>query len=368
VPSRGVPDDSYGSNRALNMGYATSKERHAELPLSPSDPDVLPGTHDINAPDGPGGLEGKGYIWDVALQRGLTVRNWGLAPTMFSSATLIWEVSNSPTLVRDPYKQAQTIFRTSKASLMHRSDPYYYTFDPGYPDYWRVKEWKREFNQFCAANSAPNLMLMWLANDHFGEFGRAIDGVNTPETQMADNDYGMGLVVEAVAHSPFAKDTLIVSIEDDAFDGPDHIDAHRTVVLFAGAYVRQHAVVSTRYTTVSVVKTIEEILGIGPIGLNDALAAPMSDVFDPSAATWSYKAIVPDVLYSTKLPLPPAHHAVNALPKHSAAYWAKTMAGQDFSGPDRIDPVAFNRALWRGLKGDAPYPALGLKLVRRRRR
>jgi len=357
VPSRGVPDDSYGSNRALNMGYATSKERHAELPLSPSDPDVLPGTHDVNAPDGPGGSEGKGYIWDVALHRGLTVRNWGLAPTIFSSASLIWEVSNPAPFVRDPYKQKQTVFRTSKASLMQRSDPYFYTFDIAYPDYWRVKEWKREFDEFSAAGSAPNLMLMWLANDHFGDFGKAIDGVDTPETQMADNDYALGLIAEAVAQSPFAKDTLIVSIEDDAFDGPDHVDAHRTVALFAGAYVRQHAVVSTRYTTVSVVKTIEEILGIGPIGLNDTLAAPMSDVFDPNQAVWSYKAIVPDVLRSTKLPLPPADHASNVAPRHSAAYWTKAMAGQDFSGPDRVNPVTFNRALWRGLKSDEPYPA-----------
>ena len=71
-------------------------------------------------------------------------------------------------------------------------------------------------------------MLMWLANDHFGEYNRAIDGVDTPETQMADNDYALGLIIEAVANSPFAKDTLIVSIEDDAWDGPDHVDAHKT--------------------------------------------------------------------------------------------------------------------------------------------
>lgn len=173
---------------------------------------------------------------------------------------------------------------------------------------------------------------------------------------MADNDYALGEIVETVANSPLAKDTLILSIEDDAWDGSDHVDSHRTIALVAGPYVRQHAVVSTRYTTVSVVKTIEEILGIGPIGLNDALAAPMSDVFDSNADSWTYKAIVPDVLYSTKLPLPPAEHTLNAMPKHSAAYWTKAMAGQDFSAPDRVDPVTFNRALWRGLKGQVRYP------------
>jgi hypothetical protein len=120
--------------------------------------------------------------------------------------------------------------------------------------------------------------------------------------------------------------------------------------------VRQHAVVSTRYTTVSIVKTFEQILGVEPMGLNDALAAPMSDIFDPAVTTWSYKPIVPDVLRSTRLPLPPADHAYDARPRRSAKYWSKVMAGQDFSGPDRIDPVAFNRALWRGLMGNAPYP------------
>jgi hypothetical protein len=82
----------------------------------------------------------------------------------------------------------------------------------------------------------------------------------------------------------------------------------------------------------------------------------MSDLFDTNASTWSYKATVPDVLRSTQLPLPPADHATNAHPRHSAAYWVKAMAGQDFSAPDRIDPVSFNWALWRGIKADAPYP------------
>lgn len=242
---------------------------------------------------------------------------------------------------------------------MQYSDPYYYSFDPAMPDYWRVQEWKREFAEFSARKSAPNLMLVQLTNDHTGHFAQAIDGVNTVDTQVADNDYALGLLVETVANSPFASDTLIISIEDDPLGGFDHADAFRSVILIAGPYVRQHAVVSTRYTTVSVIKTIEEILGIEPMGLNDTLAAPMTDVFDPAVATWSYKPIVPDVLRSTKLPLPPADHAYNArdiAPRRSAAYWTKAMAGQDFSAPDRINPVTFNRALWRGLMGDALYP------------
>src|SRR5262249_11263568 len=160
---------------------------------------------------------------------------------------------------------------------------------------------RRELHEFVKRGAMPSLVLMDVANDHFGNFDHVTYGVNTPETQMADNDYAVGLILEAVAGSPFAKDTLLVTIEDDASDGPDHVSAQRTVALLAGPYVRQHVVVSTRYTTVNVVKTIEEVLGIGPIGLNDALAAPMSDVFDTSRADWTYKAIVPDVLRSTQL-------------------------------------------------------------------
>ena len=96
---------------------------------------------------------------------------------------------------------------------------------------------------------------------------------------MGDNDYALGRIVEKVANSPYAKDTVIITVEDDAQNGPDHVDAHRTVALFAGAYVKQGALVSTRYTTVNMLRTIEELLGTGRMGLNDAAAAPMADVF-----------------------------------------------------------------------------------------
>lgn len=351
--------DAYGNNRGINVGLATSAERHAESPSSPIDPDILPGIHDVNAPDGPHGKAGQGYIWDAALAKGLTVRNWGLAPSSQANVARSFLIENSSRypIAHDPFAHRYQVMWTTKTALMPYTDPYFYPGSNVVPDYWRVQEWKREFAEFSTQHSAPSLMVMWLAGDHTSFFDKAIDGVNTPDTQLADNDYALGQIVEAVANSSFANDTLIVSIEDDAWDGPDHVDSHRTVCLFSGPYVRQHAVVSTRYTTISVVKTIEEILGIGPIGLNDTLAAPMSDVFDPHQENWSYKAIVPDVLRSTKLPLPPDAHAKIAYPRHSAKYWARATADQDFSGPDRLSPT-FSRELWRGLKGNTPYPSL----------
>ncbi|HKD23024.1 MAG TPA: bifunctional YncE family protein/alkaline phosphatase family protein [Rhizomicrobium sp.] len=343
-------EDSQGMNRKLNMSLATSAERHAEDPRSPSDPDILPGIRYAGALDGPDGDEGKGHVWDAALRKGLSVRNYGFLGTL-----------QPVPRERDPFAQKLPVFFPTNAALRPLSDPYYRNWDMGFPDYWRVQEWKRELDGFSRSKAMPNLMLVKLSNDHFGNFGDAIDGVNTPETQMADNDYALGSMVEAVANSPFASDTLIITVEDDTWDGPDHVDSFRSVSLFAGPYVRQHAVVSHRYTTVNIIKTIEEILGVGPIGLNDALAAPMSDVFDPDQAAWTYKAIVPHVLRSTALPLPPDAHAQIEYPAHSAAYWVRAMAGQDFSGPDRVNPMTFNRALWRGLKGSERYPSIAKK-------
>jgi DNA-binding beta-propeller fold protein YncE len=351
IPAGGMRGEQTGFNRNINLAQGTAQERHAEFALSPSDPDILPSSRDVTAPDGPGGEEGKGFLWDVALRAGLTIRNWGCwgENRAFPKPAI--------QLVHDPYAKKQQVFFPTRPSLVNNSDPYYLDFGPAYPDFWRVKEWKREFAEFVAKKSAPGLMLVRLGNDHLGSFESAIDGVNTPETQMADNDYALALMVEAVANSPFASDTLIMSIEDDAADGPDHVDARRSVMLFAGPYVKQHALISTHYTTVNVVKTIEEILGTGPIGLNDDLAAPMSDVFDTSVTNWSYKPIVPEVLRTTRLPLPSSQRASKAVPRHSSGYWAAAMAGQDFSQADHLDNDAFNRALWRGLKGDTPYPA-----------
>src|SRR5947208_15884119 len=106
----------------------------------------------------------------------------------------------------------------------------------------------------------------------------------------------MGLLVEKVAKSKYAKDTLIFVIEDDAHNGPDHVDAHRSIAYVVGPYVKQGAVVSKRYTTVNMVRTIEDILGIEPLGIIDGLAAPMAEVFSETLKRWEDTARVPEVL------------------------------------------------------------------------
>jgi DNA-binding beta-propeller fold protein YncE len=356
---RGLQYDQEGANRQVNVGYATSAERQQANPLSPADPNVLPGVRDVAAPDGPDDDEGRGYLWDAAHRAGLTIRNYGFYGdlTRYQPATGHYQIP----LERAPWKTGHQVFYTTKAALRDVTDPYYWGFNQAMPDYWRFLEWRREFDADVGKGTLPQLTLLRLAHDHTGAFGQGLDGVSSVETELADNDYAVGLVLQTLSRSPFAKDTLVFVIEDDAQDGPDHVDAHRSIAFVAGPYVRRAAVVSQRFTTVNMLKTMESVLGFGPLGLNDALAAPMAPVFDPAQGPdWSFTAQVPAVLRTTQLPLPPptaAEAACPAAPPRSAAYWAAAMAGQDFTREDHLDTARFNRALWRGLRGDAPYPA-----------
>jgi hypothetical protein len=184
---------------------------------------------------------------------------------------------------------------------------------------------------------------------------------------MADNDYAVGLLVEKVANSKYRDNTLIFVVEDDAQNGGDHMDAHRSIALVAGSFVRRGAVISKHYTTVSLIRTIVDVLGVESPGLNDALAEPMAEVFNIRKEPWAYQAEVPSVLYTTQLPLPPqiatsqpgqAPAAVAAAqPLRDAEYWARAMSGQNFEREDDLSTDAFNLALWVGLRGeDVPYP------------
>ncbi len=360
---RGLSYDYEGTNRNINMGFGTVAERQLANPANPDDPDLLPGTADVAAPDSPEGEAGTGYLWDAALRKGLTVRNYGFYGDLARYFVALDDPLFIP-LARSPFAEDIVQFFASNPSLHAISDPYFRGYDMKYPDYWRFKEWEREFDQYVANGNLPNLSLVRLPHDHFGEFETAIDGVNTVETQMADNDYALGLLVEKVANSPYNEDTLIFVIEDDAQDGPDHVDAHRSVGYVIGPYVKQGALVSNHYTTVSMVRTMVDVLGITPLGLNDALAQPMAEVFDLAQRQWTYTAIVPNVLYTTALPLPaadasPIARARLVLPKRDAQYWAAVMVDQDFSGEDRLDVRRFNRALWVGLRGERiPYPTV----------
>jgi len=230
---------------------------------------------------------------------------------------------------------------------------------------WRYNEWKREFDLYVKNGNLPSLSLVRISHDHTGSFGSALAGVNTPETQQADDDFAAGRLVEAVAHSPYAADTLIFITEDDSQDGPDHVDSHRTTAYVVGPFVKQGAVVSTHYSQVNVLRTIEDVLGTQHINLNTAFQRPMSKVFDiTSLGAWSYNATASTVLLSTSLKLAQGKESVKFAqgpiikPKHTAAYWERVTRGFDFSDADRVPPAKYNKVLWKGLMGSKPYPKM----------
>jgi hypothetical protein len=199
-----------------------------------------------------------------------------------------------------------------------------------------------------------------------GSFGSALGGINTPELQQADDDLAVGRLVQDVSQSRYANDTVIIIIEDDCQDGPDHLDSHRSTTYVAGAYVKQGAVVSTHYSQVNVLRTIEDILGTQHLNLNTAFQGPMADVFDAKGSgKWSFTAVASTALKnSPKLAQPPSGLGVqfargpDVKLTHDAAYWAKATAGFDFSDADRVPPDKFNRVIWKGMMGGKPYPAL----------
>ncbi len=351
---RGLSLDFNGFDRNVNVAIPSQAGREAADPVTPRDPDVLPGVTDVAAPDGPNNEVNTGHLWDDALRAGLTVRNYGffVDPACYSYPQCLIP------LLHDPFATGTVVAYPANVALIPLTDPYYRGFDPNFPDYYRYTEWARDFDARYAAGGLPALSMVALAHDHTGDFGTAIDFINTPELQEADNDYAVGLLIEKIANSIYAQNTLIFIIEDDAQDGGDHVDSHRTTGYVAGAYVKQGAVIPTLYNTVDFVRTMEEVLGIPQMNLNDALAFPMADVFTTTPNAWTFTATPSTYLYSTNLPLPPKPTGM-IVPKstHTAEYWAQATKGMDFTEQDRVDAATFNRILWKGMMGDKPYPA-----------
>jgi hypothetical protein len=365
--ARGLSLDSEGLNRSVNVAIPTLAGRIAAEPLTPNDPDLLPGQTNVDAPDGPDNQVNTGYLWDSASRKGLTVRNYGffIDGTCYNDLT----PTCSTPLLTDPFSADTIVASPTNVTLAPYTDQYFRGFDNNFPDYYRYTEWLRDFNAKYAKGGLPNLSLVRLMHDHTGNFGTAIAGVNTPELQQADNDYAVGLLVQTISSSIYANNTLIFVIEDDAQDGADHVDSHRTTAFVAGAFVKQHALVSTQYNTINFLRTIEEVLGLQPMNLNDALARPMADIFDTTPSNWSFTATPSPYLYATQLPLPQSAGLIVPKSTHSAKYWARVTKGLDFSDADRIDSAVYNRILWKGMMGDRPYPTgpTGLDLRQNRK-
>ena len=361
--NRGLSYESEGRNRNVPVGLATTTERDAasnnafsknSASLPGGTDNLLVGTADHSATDAPYG-EQEGYIFDAVLQAGLTVRNYGFLVGNIGS------IGTKAAPISDPYSAGVVQVAALNPKLVGITDLYYRGYDQSYPDLWRYNEWKREFNQYVANGDLPSLSLVRLSHDHTGNFSSALAGVDTPETQQADDDISVGKLVEAVAHSPYAKDTLIIVTEDDSQDGPDHVDSHRSTTYVVGPYVKKHAIVSTHYGQVNALRTIESVLGTPHINLNTAYQKPMDEVFDIDASPdWTYTAVASTVLSTTQLDLGNAQFAQGPVikPKHDAKYWAMVTTGLDFTHADHVPPALYNKILWQGLMNGKPYPTI----------
>jgi DNA-binding beta-propeller fold protein YncE len=374
--NRGLSYESEGANRGVPVNWKTVAQRDAvagvagtanytaaSAGVTGGTANLLTGDGNHASSDAPFGAQ-EGYIFDAVLQAGKTVRNYG---TLVNN---IGSIGTKAAPVSDPFSAGIIQVGPLKPSLAPYTDVYYRGYDQNYPDLWRYNEWKREFDQYVKSGNLPSLSLVRISHDHTGSFGSALGGVNTPETQQADDDLAAGLLVEAVANSPFAKDTLIIITEDDAQDGPDHVDSHRTTTYVVGPYVKKAAVVSTHYSQINVLRTIEDILGTQHINLNTAFQRPMSHVFDiRSSGAWNYTHSVSTVLSSTQLKLAQGNQPVRfaegpvVKPKHSAKYWERVTRGFNFADADEVPTAKYNRVLWKGLMGSKPYPRMANNAV-----
>jgi DNA-binding beta-propeller fold protein YncE len=245
----------------------------------------------------------------------------------------------------------------AQAELHGHFDPLYPDFEVAYPDQLRADEFLNEFAQFVAArkngkDTMPQFILLRLPNDHTAG---GTKGQPTPSASVADNDLAVGRVVDAISHSVYWDDTAILALEDDAQDGPDHVDSHRSIALViskyspaAGALSAEQSQVTpfvdhTFYTTINLVRTIESLLGAPPMNANDSRAAVMAPLFSgpgtQAAFSADYRNRDNGILYQM-----------------NTKEW-KEGKKLDFSHADAADNRVLNKFLWEDAKGDTPMPA-----------
>lgn len=324
---------------------------------------ILPGYKDPAANEGADNLdpgELGGYIWESVLRKGLKIRNYGEQDdlTYYGSGT-----SFDPPMVRNPYPKTPQS-SPSTPSIRASTDIYYRAFDERYPDIFRIEEWNREFNLFVANNNFPSLEVMTIPHDHTGSFSSAIEGLTTPELELADHDYAIGKLVEAVSHSKYWDSTAIVMIEDDPQDGQDHIEAHRSIAHVISAYTKTGYIDHTFYNTLSAVRTVTDLLGVNHLGFQDANASAMTTVFNKTPSHAPYTAIIPGSLCKA----PVASDLVPACKSstvrrtrpvallHDGAWWAANTVGLNFREPDHLPSQAYNQLLEYGITGRGPMP------------
>jgi DNA-binding beta-propeller fold protein YncE len=262
-----------------------------------------------------------GYLWDRAKEAGVSYRSYGE-----------W-VSNGKTPA-DP--------GTAKAKALEgHIDPMFRSFDMNYPDLKRAERFIAELQRFEQEGDMPRLQIVRLPNDHTSGTS---PGRPTPIAHLGDNDRAFGLVVEAVSKSKFWPQTAIFVVEDDAQNGPDHVDAHRTIAFVASPYARRKARDSTLYSTSSMLRTMELILGLKPMSQFDAAAQPMFASFqaEPDPTPFTAREVTVDL------------DATNS----KTAWGADLSRKMNLAKEDAADDLQLNEVIWRSIRGAAsPMPA-----------
>lgn len=258
-------------------------------------------------------LNKSGYIWDLCNRYGVTFRTYGEFVTNGKATIPVLDKHFHPT------------FPSYSLAIM---------------DTTRLRIWKTEFETMVKENRVPQFNTLRLGNDHTE--GLRI-GRPTPYAHVADNDLAVGQLIETLSKSPIWNETAVFILEDDAQNGADHVDAHRSTAYVAGGFVKRNYVDHTAYSTSSMLRTMELILGLSPMSQYDAAAMPMWRCFDSVAKSSDFKAISPNVDLRTK------NVARNEWQRKSELF--------NFEKEDANNDVAFNLVLWHGLKGDKiPFP------------
>jgi YVTN family beta-propeller protein len=264
-----------------------------------------------------------GYIWSNARLAGLNVRNYGEF------------VQNRKTPAADGIQ----VEKVTDPSLAGITSMRYRGWDTSYADVDRAKTVMEELKQFESSGTMPNFMLIRLGNDHTEG---TTPGKIAPLSMFADNDYALGLLVEAFSKSRFWAKTAIFVIEDDAQNGPDHVDSHRSVLLVLSPYTRRGIIDSTMYNQGSVLRTMELMLGLRPMTQFDAAARPLTAAFAATPNLAPYSAEPPRISLTERNP--------------ANAPAAARSQRQNFEEADRIDDDELNEILWLAIKGTSPPP------------
>ena len=253
-----------------------------------------------------------GFFWDNCMRQGVSFRSYG----EFVSG-------DKPTI----------------KSLQNNICTYYPDYNLSIRDTTRVRLWSRDFDSLLRINKVPQFNTVRLGNDHTE--GMKL-GSLSPYAHVADNDLAVGMLIEKLASSPIWNETAVFVVEDDAQNGADHVDAHRSTAYLMGGFVKRGHVDHTLYTTTSMLRTMELILGLPPMTQYDAAATPMWRCFDTIARPLVFKPLVPSVDLNEK------NVAINE--------WQRRSEKFDFAKEDSNNDIEFNRVLWHGLKGDRPFP------------